>query len=63
MKKINILLKSNFMSEIKVFENSEFGKVRVSVVDGEPLFCLSDLCKILGLHTGATKKQIRRKGC
>lgn len=36
------------MSEIKVFENSEFGKVRVSVVDGEPLFCLADVAKSLG---------------
>lgn len=50
------------MSEIKVFENSEFGKVRVSVVDGEPMFCLSDLCKILGLHTGATKNRLDEKG-
>lgn len=50
------------MSEIKVFENSEFGKVRVSVVDGEPLFCLSDLCKILGLQPGATKNRLDEKG-
>lgn len=26
------------MQDIKVFENSEFGKVRVSVVNGEPMF-------------------------
>lgn len=50
------------MSEIKVFENSEFGKVRVSVVDGEPMFCLSDLCKILGLQPGATKNRLDEKG-
>ena len=50
------------MSEIKVFENSEFGKVRVSIVDGEPMFCLSDLCKILGLHPGATKNRLDEKG-
>lgn len=50
------------MSEIKVFENSEFGKVRVSVVDGEPMFCLSDLCKILDLHTGMTKQRLDEKG-
>lgn len=36
------------MQDIKVFENSEFGKVRVSVVDGEPLFCLADVAKSLG---------------
>lgn len=36
------------MSEIKVFENSEFGKVRVSVVNGEPMFCGKDLAAVLG---------------
>lgn len=50
------------MQDIKVFENSEFGKVRVSVVDGEPMFCLSDLCKILDLHTGMTKQRLDEKG-
>lgn len=41
------------MSEIKVFENLEFGKVRVSVVDGEPMFCLSDVAKSLGYSNPA----------
>lgn len=41
------------MSEIKVFENLEFGKVRVSVVDGEPLFCLADVAKSLGYSNPA----------
>lgn len=36
------------MSEIKVFESLEFGKVRVSVVDGEPMFCGKDLAAVLG---------------
>lgn len=36
------------MQEIKVFENSEFGKVRVSVVNGEPMFCGKDLASVLG---------------
>jgi anti-repressor protein len=50
------------MQEIKVFENSEFGKVRVSVVNGEPMFCLSDICKILNLQPGATKNRLDEKG-
>jgi anti-repressor protein len=41
------------MSEIKVFENLEFGKVRVSVIDGEPLFCLADVAKSLGYSNPA----------
>lgn len=44
------------MSEIKVFENSEFGKVRVSVVDGEPLFCLSDVCNVIGISNSRNVK-------
>lgn len=50
------------MQEIKVFENSEFGKVRVSVVNGKPMFCLSDICKILNLQPGATKNRLDEKG-
>lgn len=38
------------MEEIKIFENAQFGQIRTAVTEkGEPLFCLSDLCKILGL--------------
>lgn len=36
------------MSEIKVFESLEFGKVRVAVVNGEPVFCGKDLAAVLG---------------
>lgn len=42
--------------ELKVFENSEFGKVRVSVVDGEPLFCLSDVCNVIGISNSRNVK-------
>jgi prophage antirepressor-like protein/phage anti-repressor protein len=35
-----------------VFEKEEFGKVRVVMDEqGEPLFCLVDVCKVLGLTT------------
>lgn len=44
------------MQDIKVFENSEFGKVRVSVVDGEPLFCLSDVCNVIGISNSRNVK-------
>lgn len=36
------------MQDIKVFENSEFGKVRVSFVNGEPMFAGVDVATILG---------------
>lgn len=35
---------------IKIFENAQFGQIRTSVSEsGEPLFCLADVCKALGL--------------
>lgn len=37
-------------NEIKIFDNPEFGRVRVVVNESnEPLFCLSDVCKTLAL--------------
>ena len=36
------------MEEIKIFENAQFGKIRTAVTEnGEPLFCLADLCKAI----------------
>lgn len=34
---------------MKVFENSQFGKVRVVTREGEPWFVAADVCKALGL--------------
>ena len=34
---------------LQVINHPEFGDVRVIVRDGEPLFCLADVCKILGI--------------
>lgn len=50
------------MEEIKIFENAQFGQIRTAVTEnGEPLFCLSDLCKILGLGTPSQVKTTLRK--
>lgn len=36
--------------ELKIFENEQFGQVRIAMNDsGEPMFCLSDLCLVLDL--------------
>lgn len=42
---------------IKIFENNEFGSVRVITTNNEPMFCLSDLCKSLDL----TAKEVNRR--
>lgn len=36
------------MNELKLFENPEFGKIRVVVVDGEPWFVGKDVAEALG---------------
>ena len=38
-------------NQIQVFENKDFGKVRVIDVDGQPWWVLKDVCKVLGLTT------------
>ena len=43
---------------IKIFENAQFGQIRTSIsASGEPLFCLADVCKILGLGNPSQVKQ------
>ena len=44
--------------EIKIFESPEFGQIR-TVMDkkGEPWFCLTDVCKVLGL----TQRHVRER--
>ena len=37
------------MSELKLFENQEFGGLRVEMLDGDPIFCLKDVMAPLGL--------------
>ena len=37
------------MSEIQIFKNPQFGEIRTAGTSENPLFCLSDLCKCLGL--------------
>lgn len=37
------------MNEIKIFNSAEFGQVRTATVNEEPMFCLADVCKSLGV--------------
>lgn len=36
--------------ELQIFNNSEFGQIRTVIVDSEPMFCLADVCRALGLE-------------
>lgn len=37
--------KENGVSELQIFENQVFGRVRVFVKNGEPWFVAADVCK------------------
>ena len=38
----------NNMNEIKIFKNAEFGEIRVTEIDGKPMFVGKDVATILG---------------
>lgn len=40
------------MQEIRVFESTEFGAVRVAEIDGEPWFIAADVCRALDVKNG-----------
>ena len=48
------------MASVKIFENPEFGKVRVVDQNGEPWFAASDIAKALGY---ANPQEATREHC
>ena len=46
------------MNELKIFENPEFGKVRMMVINNEPYFVGKDVAEMLGYTN--TKQSIVR---
>ena len=37
------------MNNVEIFDNTEFGEIRTIVSNGQPMFCLADVCKALEL--------------
>ena len=52
------------MKAIKTFENAQFGQIRTSVAEnGEPLFCLADVCRVLDLSNPRdVKRRLNQRG-
>ena len=50
------------MEAIQIFENPQFGNIRTTGTADNPLFCLTDVCRVLELQTGATKNRLNQKG-
>ena len=43
---------------ITLFKNTQFGEIRVSELNNEPVFCLADLCKILDLTPSKVSQRL-----
>lgn len=50
------------MNDLTVFQNPEFGKLRTSEQNGETWFCLSDICKPLGLQVFDVRRRLKPEG-
>ncbi|WP_455715664.1 ORF6C domain-containing protein [Anaerosporobacter sp.] len=51
------------MNDLKIFTSAEFGQVRTSYLDGEPMFCLTDICRSLDLsQPSKVKERLNEKG-
>lgn len=48
-------MESNAM---KIFSNPEFGEIRTEVINGEPWFCLADVCKSLELTAKVVNQRL-----
>ncbi len=46
------------MYNVKVFQNPAFGEIRTTGTADKPLFCLADVCKVLGLQTKHVKERL-----
>lgn len=49
------MMESNTM---KIFNNPEFGEIRTEVINGEPWFCLADVCKSLELTAKVVNQRL-----
>ena len=49
------------MNDLRIFENREFGKVRTSIINDEPYFNLTDVCRILEIKNPSDAKSRLKK--
>lgn len=45
-----------------IFQNEEFGEIRAQEIEGEPWFCLADVCRPLGLRAKDCKRRLNSRG-
>lgn len=49
-------------NEIQIFNNPQFGSIRTAGTAEQPMFCLTDICRVLDLRTQDVKKRLDEKG-
>lgn len=50
------------MNEMRIFNSEQFGAIRTIEISGEPWFCLTDVCRPLGIQTRDCKKRLKEDG-
>ncbi len=50
------------MSEMQIFSSARFGTIRTTEINGQPWFCLADVCKPLGLQSYHCKDRLKSDG-
>ena len=50
------------MNDIQIFNNPQFGDIRTAGTANNPMFCLSDICKVLDLQTNKVKARLNERG-
>ena len=54
---------NNHDNKLEIFKNDEFGEIRTTIINNEPMFCLSDVCKALGIaQPSKVKNRLSEKG-
>lgn len=47
-------------NDIQIFNNPQFGSIKTAGTPEQPLFCLADVCKILGLQASRVKDRLEK---
>lgn len=50
------------MSNIQIFNHPSFGEIRTSGTSDNPMFCLSDICKVLELRVDGVTPRLKKDG-
>lgn len=51
------------MNSLQIFSSEEFGEIRTVIIDGEPWFCMTDICKALEIsNTSQAKTRLNADG-